>query len=72
MYSDSVLDRATIDCHLLAQDTAALFVMNTYPEVDLDVSGSLDQSVSVYPWKSILRDISDPSYVSSKSFVACR
>ena len=72
MYSDSMLDNTTIDCHFLAHDTAALFVMKTYPEVDLEVSGSPDQSASVYPWKSMSIDTSEPSYVSSRSFVACK
>src|ERR1700727_2074438 len=46
MYSDSVEERATILCRLLLQQMAPPQHMKAYPEVDLDVSPSPDQSAS--------------------------
>lgn len=53
IYSDSVDDMAAIVWCLLDQPMAPPLLIKTKPEVDLEVSQSLHQSVSVQPWKSI-------------------
>src|SRR4051812_18133391 len=47
MYSDSVEDLATTLCFALLQLTAATFKINTYPDCDLESSGSVFQLASV-------------------------
>src|SRR4051812_11909608 len=47
MYSDSVEDLATTLCVALLQLTAAPFKINTYPDCDLESSGSVFQLASV-------------------------
>src|SRR3954464_2895235 len=50
MYSDSGQDLATTLCFALLHLTAAPPKTNTYPECDLESSGSVFQLASVQPW----------------------
>src|ERR1700742_2196359 len=54
MYSDSVVDRAIIDCHLLAQPITLWLAINTYLKVEREVSTSRDKSASAKPWNTKL------------------
>src|SRR5271169_6328816 len=49
MYSASVDDRATHCCRFELHETGEPYIMNTYPVVDLLVTGSPPQSESTYP-----------------------
>ena len=70
MYSDLVVESATILCCLLDQEMALQLLINKKLEVDRELSGSWDYPASEYPWKSKTIEISVPSNLSSMSFVA--
>src|SRR5438477_11417227 len=72
MYSDSVDDKATNGCSLLNYPIAAWLLMNTYPDVDRELSVSPLQFASMYPWKSMFRLMSEPSSTSARSLVPLR
>lgn len=67
-----MLDSATMDWHLLAQEIMLYDIIKTYPKVDFDVFGSPDQLVSEYPWEVIFIGVLELLYLSSISIVACR
>jgi hypothetical protein len=52
MYSVSVDDRATHCCRFELHETGESYIMNTYPVVDLLVTGLSPQSESIYPCSS--------------------
>ncbi len=52
MYSASVIDKVIVGYHLLFQEMAPPFIMNTNLMVDLLFLRSLTQSASQYPTKS--------------------
>ena len=72
MYSDSVVERATILCCLLDQEMALRLLRNRYPKVERELSGFCDHPASEYPWKFISMETSFLSYWSSMSVVAHR
>ena len=66
MYSDSVVERATIGWSLLDHPIAPWLLMKTNPEVDLEVSESPDQSASENPWNVMSKETSDPSKLRAR------
>ena len=70
MYSDSVVESATMLCCLLDQEIAPWLLMKIKPEVEQELSGSCDHPTLECPWKSMSVDSSMPSKRSSVSFVA--
>ena len=57
MYSDSMVESATMLCCLLDQEIAPQLLMKTKPEVEQELSGSCDHPALEYLWKSMLHAI---------------
>ena len=70
IYSDSVVESATMLCCLLDQEIGPRLLINRKPEVDQELLESWDHLALVYPWKSKSMESSVPSNLNSMFFVA--